>query len=185
MGWIDKGLMRPAAGGERRLAVEVALEQDAGGFAVDLAALLAGVLAGFLQLAAGLDGGEAFVDQLDGDRRGLAERGGEGLHLGRRRRRWSRPCGAADREDEVHLVLLGDVNDFAGELGVGLGGQKGQRSRKRAGRVAQREADAGAAVVDGEDAHVVLEGQAPALTLIGFVTAKLRETEEIGVRAGA
>ena len=54
---------------------------------------------------------------------------------------------------QLDFFLRGQRGDFPRELGVGLRGQKGQRTRERAGRVAQREADPPAAVIDGQDAH--------------------------------
>ena len=86
-------------------------------------------------------------------------------------------------QDALGLFLLRERGEFARQLGVTLGGNKRQRPRERAGRVAQRESDARAAVVDREDAHgrvSLVAGAVPAPVGCGRVFYPDRRSESAG-----
>ena len=130
------------------------LEEDGGGLTVDLAALFATVLARLLQLAAGLDCRQTLIDQfkrngLDGFfknlRKGFYEIGGfaEGsIHVARQ-----------PEQNQSDLLSGRQQRDFFRERGITLGRKKGEGTRERAGRVAEREPDPFAAVIDGKNPH--------------------------------
>lgn len=155
-------LHRHGSGG---CGVEVTLQEDGGGHLVDFPFAVFVADVGGVEGAVGLGGGEAFVPGFDGEvKLGLeggdevADFGGGGavgaVHV----------AGHAD-EDETGGFFAEDFLEAADDGGEGFGGDEFERVGEHAEFVADGDADADGAVVEGEDAH----GTQNSAWVIGFV----------------
>ncbi len=137
--------MTECAGLEMGVRVEVALQQDGGGGAVDLVALLARADARLSQQAGGFDRGEAFVPVFDRHGQLRGEISPELLHaVGLQAVRAVEVQGEAS--DDTGGGVFGDQRGDGGSIGVAPArGERGQGTGHEAEFIADRYADAFAA----------------------------------------
>ncbi len=133
--------------------VEEGLQDEDGGELVDDgAAVAAGGVAGGVEMAVGLGGGEALVPEVDGEAEVGAELLGEGLRLGGL---WALVAGHVQGIADDGFgggVLAQDAGDGF-HVGAGVGAVQGEeRLRGVAERVGDGDADAAVANIEGEDA---------------------------------
>ena len=144
----------PAGGGGTGSApeqpVQVRLEDDGGGRAVDDLPPRTPAGPRRAERSLGLDGGKAFVLELDGDRQEPAERLREALGQTGALPRFSRELQRVTEDDEGHVVLADQLGDGL-QVRRGTGADRSERHRQPAFRIGDRDADPGVAEVQAED----------------------------------